>query len=544
MPVESTTQAPIHRRAVVADFAFLSLLLVAWYIYVGPIVIRDRMVGSDVFRDVGSAMNILHGEFLTDPAYVGETIWYPPLGAALAAVTSRLFDVPPEDYFRWSPLFLNWLIPVGLYVVVRITWNRRAAVVSTVALLLAMPWWQVEVAHGQSAIHAVVGGWVSLLLYAQAERRRSYGWAVACGAWQGLSFWHHPFVPAVLAAAFVLQADWTARRSGEKDEPAVRQVQKQLIGRNAIVAGVTLLIAAPILFLILRGPVLNPDPREYIAGELATVRFAILGGNPWLWGMGLAGVVACARSVDRGPRLLLCCLLLTVVGQVPGYLRLYSGEWAKSVPILVPHEFQRLFQLGWAMAIGIGVDSIIDWITARVAGHRKQATAASGLTIAACLLTGIWWVGDVPENLRRYLVPIGDPPGWVEAGDWVRRHAELNDVFACEPDLALRWLNAKTGRKAWIVPPGHSNPRVDWWERARVLRLMGEAPTAEALWRLAQKHDIQYLVPSPNWNPVPLRNYSNKSEETARYFRVAYQGSGAMPIYEVLPKPEGRQSDP
>lgn len=533
---ESTTQKPSSRGAVVPDLVFVALLLVAWYVYVGPIVLRERMLGGDVFRDVGSAMSMLHGEFFSDPAYVGETIWYPPLGAALAAATSLLFHVPPEEYFRLSPLFLNLLIPVGLYIVTRLTWNRRAAMVSTVALLLAMPWWQVEVAHGQSAIHAVVWGWVSLLLYAQAERRRSYVWAMLCGVWQGLSFWHHPFVPAVLTIAFVLQADWAARRVGEQGRLTDRITRKHLIGRNVMVVGITLLIAAPILYLILHGPVLNSDPREYLAEEFGTVRFALLGGNPWLWGMGLVGVVACVRRADLGSRLLICGLLVTLVGQIPGYLRMYGGEWAKSVPMIVPHEFQRLFQLGWAMAIGVGVDRAVVWLTDRVTDRRRRPLAAGGLTIAACLLTGVWWVGEVPENLRRYLKPTDDSPGRVEASEWVCQHTDINDVFACEPDLTFRWLNAKTGRKAWIMPPGHSNPRVDWWERARVLRLMREAPTAESLWRLAREHGIQYLVPSPNWNPAALRDFSPDSAETARYVHLAVGKPGGMQIFEVLPR--------
>lgn len=544
MQEESTTQTPIRRRAVVADLIFLAPLLVAWCVYVGPIVTRDRMLGSDVFRDVGSAVNILHGVFFADPAYVGETIWYPPLGAAFAAAMSRLFHVPPEDYFRWSPLFLNWLIPVGLYFVTRVTWNRRAAMVSTVALLLAMPWWQVEVAHGQAAIHAVVWGWISLLFYTQAERRRSYAWAVGCGVWQGLSFWHHPLVPTVLTVAFVLQADWAARRSSEQDGPADRRPRKHLIGRNALVVGVTFLIAAPILYLILHGPVLNDDPREYLADELGTVRFALLRGNPWLWGMGLVGVVACVRRADLGSRLLVCCLFVTLLGQAPGYLRMYGGEWAKWVPMIVPHEFQRLFQLGWAIAVGVGVDRVIVWVTTHVTVDRTRPLAAGGLTIAACLLTGVWWVGDIPENLRRYLKPINVSSQQVEASEWVRRHTDLNDVFACEPDLAFRWLNAKTGRKAWIMPPGHSNPRVDWWERARVLRLMGEAPTAESLWLLAREHGIKYLVPSPNWNPAALRDYAPDSAEPAPYFSLADGGPRAIPIFEVLPGRGPRQSEP
>lgn len=566
MHEEPALQPAKRRRAVAVDLAFVALLLVAWYGYVGPIVLRDRMFGYDIFRDVGSAVNILHGRVFADPAYVGETIWYPPLGAAIAAGVSRVFEIPPEDYFRWSQLVFNWLIPAGLYLVTSLAWGQRAAIVGTVALLLAMPWWQVEVAHGQAAIHAVVWGWVGLLLYAQAERRRSYAWAVACGAWQGVSFWHHPFVPTVLAIGFVLQADWAARR-GAGDEgsdesgvgrgrypsaagrlpalpvPDASNLRRSFYGRTAVVIGVTAVIAAPILYLIMHGPALNRDPREFLADELGTVRFALMRGNPWVWGMGLIGLVICAKRADLGSRLLVCCLAVTLAGQIPGYLRLYGGEWGKSVPMIVPHEFQRLFQLGWAIAVGVGVDRSIGLVTSRVTDARRRAPTAVGLTIVACLLTGVWWIGDVPDNLRRYLKPLNYPPQWVEATRWVRENTELDEVFACEPDLSFRWLNAKTGRKVWIMPPGHSNPRVDWIERAAVMRRMRDAATPERLWRLADDEGIRYLVPSPNWDPVALRGYSPDAE-AARYFRPAHGGPGVVPIFEVRARPEGEPSSP
>lgn len=513
--------------------AFLLLALVAVWIWLVLPIVTEGLRGYDIFRDIGSAVNVQHGRYIGDPAYPNETFWYPPLSPILVAGISALLDAKAADCYRWSQLLVNGWIPIGLFLIVRIQWGRRAAIFTTVALLLAMPWWQTEIAHGQPSIHAVIWGMAAVLMYEQQERRASMTWAVACGVLQGVSFWHHPFVPAALAGAFLVQGMWAARRNATQDD--ARAPMRASLWRHGVMLLVIVLISAPLLVQILRGPTLNPVPRAYLAHELQTVEYALMHGNPWLWAAGFAGVFCCLLRRDRGGRLLIAFLVITLAAQIPGYVRIYWGELAGDVPPLLPHEFQRLFQLGWAIAIGIGIDGALRALGKRVAWIEATPAARIGLTLAACLLTGAWYVRDVPANLRRYLMKASYPSQADGAAEWIREHTDIDDVFACEPDLAFRWLNPETGRKVLIMPDGHSNPRVDWNARAEVLAALEQAPTADAFREIALRHGVRYFIPSSRWNPRVATDPELRAAGLGKTFELAHPGGGIVPIYRIMP---------
>lgn len=515
----------------IADISFLSLLILFWIVYVGPIVIVEQRHGYDIFRDVGTAVNMQNGRLFADPAYKGESLWYPPLSPLIAAGFSRIAGITPLDYYRLSQLFFNWLIPAGFFFLMRLKWGLRAAILGTVAMLFAMPWWQAEVHQGQPSIHSIVLGFVALLLYAYQHKRQSTFWALVCGLFQGICFWHHPFVPALLASGFVLQTLWWCIQQRHKGGLASE------VRRNILIILVTLLTAFPILYQLLRGPVLNHAGREYIAGEIQTVRFALMHGNPWLWVTGLVGFVYCIRKADFGGRLTVSLLTISLLGQIPGYLRLYGGEWASEIPILVPHEFQRLFQLGWASAIGVGIDLILRFLAERVKFLKEHPYSVTALALGACVITGGWGLVKAKKNYREYVHIFPHPAVLQEAGKWIIENTDINDVFACEPQLAFCWLNAETGRKVWLVPAGHSNPRVDWQQRAEVLVEMGNAPNGEVFRQLARKNGIKYFVPSSNWFPRIIGDPKIYSKSLPTYIEQVYKSYDGLAIYKTVEDP-------
>jgi hypothetical protein len=521
------------RAAALSDLAFLAALGSFWAIYVTPIVTVERLRGGDIFRDVASAVNIQHGQVFSDPAYVGQTIWYPPLSPALMAGVSAVFDITPADAYRWSQLLFNWLIPAGMYGIVSRQWNRRAAWVAVVALLLAMPWWQSEVVQGQPSVHAVVWGWVAMWLYAQQRHRRSWGWTVAGGVFQGIAFWHHPLIPAVLTLTCVLHSCW--EWSAARVPPDERAVVNAALRRDLAMVGLTLACAAPILYLMLHGPVYNRAPRTFLAPELRTAAFALLHGNPWIWIMGLVGVVVSVRRDEWASRWLLLVLAVCLLGQLPAYLRLAGCPGATHVPVIVPHEFQWTFQLAWAVCVGVGADHGLRYLTARWKLGRWQAPATAGLTALAVALTGVWQMPQVHRNLRRFVHRYAT--NFPEATAWIREHTHINDVFACESQRAFAWLGPDTGRKVWISEAGHSNPRVDWETRRQVLSELAEAPTPEAFARLAQRCGIKYCIPSTGWMPRILADSALREVAVPRYLRSAYQDR-KLAILEVVSGPD------
>lgn len=516
---------------VMPDIACVALLLVFWVVYVGPVVVGEQRHGYDAFRDVGSAVNMQKGLFLVDPAYRGQDLWYPPLSPLIVAGTSLVLRVAPIDCYRWSGLLLNWLIPAGLFWTMRLQWGRRAAICGTVALLLAMPWWQREVHQGQASIHSAILGWGALALYAQQRKRRSSVWALACGVFQGICFWHHPIVPALLGASFLLQSLWEVLRAGKSGWLCGE------VRRSLLTAAATLVVASPILYQMLHGPVLNHAGREYVAGELQSVEFALVQGNAWVWVMGLVGVRSCVRRGDWGGRVLVSYLAVALLGQAPGYLRLYGGEWAMRIPVVVPHEFQRFFQLGWAVAVGVGIDVALAGLATKFVRGRRFLLGLAALV--ACVITGGRGLAEAKDNYRQYLHRFPEDPVLREAGRWILENTNIEDVFACDPQLALTWLNAETGRRVWVMPEGHSNPRVDWHERAAVLAEMGSTSSPERFWQLAHAHGIDYIVPSPGWLPNVVADPNLYGQAVPAFLRQVYGGARTTAIFRVAAIPAG-----
>jgi hypothetical protein len=309
--------------------------------------------------------------------------------------------------------------------------------------------------------------------------------------------------------------------------------------RNALILGLTVLLAAPMLYLMLRGPVLNTTPREFIAGELRTVEFALMRLNGWIWLTGLIGVVLCIKRDDLASRLVVCVLGICAVGQLAAYPRILGWPWAAGLPLVVPHEFQWTFQLAWAVGVGIGIDGLIGSVLRwrPFAPHRGRL--ALPVLLLALLLTGAWGLPDVKGNLRRFVHVYGQNfPG---ATAWIRGNTDIDDVFVCEPIWAFAWLNAQTGRKVWLTEPGHSNPRVDWRERRRVLDEMAAAPTPEAFWRLVREHDIDYCIPSPGWMPRVLADPALRGELIPAYLELVFGGGpDQAAILRVRAEPRDR----
>ncbi len=546
-PPASATLPARSARAWLPDAACLAVLLAGWLAYVGPLVVRDRLRGYDICRDIASVVNIQHGQVFSDPAYVGETIWYPPLNPILMAAITGVSGISGADGYRWSQLVFNWLLPAGLFLVTRLAWGRRAAVGATVAMLLAMPWWQREVAHGQPSIHAIVWGWLALLLYARAARAPRPGWIVACGVFQGLSFWHHPFVPATLLGAFALQGLWAARpRPGSSAAPPgprpPQGAPRAVLVRNALLFGLTLAVAAPILYLAMHGPVRNTAPREYLAAELLQPEVALLHADRvpwalWLWSVGVVGLITAVRRRDLPGRLLACILIVSLLGQAPGYARIVLGSTGERLPIIVPHEFQRIWQLAWAVCIGVGIDALVRYAGGRIAALRRSRAAVSGVTVAALLATGLPGWSAVPGNLRKYLMQADMPAGYEQMASWIRRSTGLNDVFACAPDVAFGFIGPETGRKAWITNVAHSNPRVDWEARANVMLALESAATPAEFTQIAQQHGIKYFMPSRSWMPQVLRDPALRATAMPDYFVCVQNPPNADPLFKLTARP-------
>lgn len=527
---QATPESGAPRGSYWPDAAFVVVLLAAWAWYVAPIVILEQRHGYDLLRDVASVRNILEGRWLADPTTRGETIWYPPLSPLIVAAICAAGGADPLDVYRFSGLLVNWLIPLGLFVAVRVAWGRTAAIVATVALLLAMPWWQSFVLMAAPFWHGVAWGWLTLAAYVLADERRSWKWAAACAAMQLAAFLHHPIVPLLLMAVVMLRRTallWSAWRD------ASTNTTRAAAGRDALAMLAPLAAAAPALLWIQRGPILNPLPRWYFASELRTVEFALLGAHPWLWGLGLIGLVLCIARRSRASSMVLSVLLVTTLAQLSAYGRVYGGEAFRWLPVLLPHEFQALWQLAWAICIGVAAGAGIDRLSTALAGDRARTALQLALLAACVLITGLRGYLELPQRLRRDQGVFAWPAGYAAAAKWITDNTRLDDVFLCDKQFGYLWLNARTGRKLWLAPIGHTNPRVDWRARARLFDALDAAPTAEAFHALALRCGIDYVVVSPEWVPYVLSDAGPAESVVPGFLQIVFRSGDGLVILRV-----------
>ncbi len=139
--------------------------------------------------------------------------------------------------------------------------------------------------------------------------------------------------------------------------------------------------------------------------------------------------------------------------------------------------------------------TIVGAIVKRVAAPAAGRFLASVLIAAAAALTGWQGLLAAPETYRRMPPRSVCYPPWLnDAGDWIRENTSPDDVFFLSPELAFVWLGPATARKVWLVPPGHSNPRVDWRARRDVADRLTQAETPGEFRRLAVAAGIDYCV--------------------------------------------------
>ncbi|MGB0717180.1 MAG: hypothetical protein ACPGXK_14975 [Phycisphaerae bacterium] len=506
------------------DFLILALLLIAWGFLVGPIVVDEHLHGYDIFREAGMGESIKYRSVLSDPAYPNASLWYPPLGTLSMAWIASVFGTSVEACFSWSQLLFNWLIPGGLFLVVRSAWGRRAGVFAALALLFAMPWWQCEVAHGQPSIHAVIIGFVSLAMIARAERSKKRIETAATGVFVGMTMWHHPLIPCFLMCLLTAHALWRSRTARPLYVASIIKLPSMQI------VWIAALVGAPLLWQILHGPVRNDTPRTYFAAELRTIEFALMGGHPWILLVGILGIGVAVRECRSANERLVLALILAGIFQIPAYVRDLAPNWGHWLPTIVPHEFQRLFQLAWAIAVGIGSSHLIIWLCRRISNRGMNA-----LLYAACagfiLFPGVL---HTQKNLRRFLTFDYTEERSPATVKWILQNTDPEDVFICTSELAFQWLIPSTGRRAWILPPGHSNPRVDWLARNQVFQAMRNVESGKDLRDLCLAYELDYVISSGDWVPAALHE-DNRAESVPSHFSVVATDATGIMIFEPLP---------
>ncbi len=454
---------------------------------IAPRIVRTRPLPFDTYRDVACARSILNGQgVFRDPTIAGEYGWYSPLNPWLFAGLSKLTGVDVFLLYAYSPLFINIFAPIVFYVFAFLIAGRWTAFTATL-LIPCVPWLKTHLlVMGMPSIHAVPLVLVVLVTAILFSRRRmGPGRAAVLGALMGIAILHHSLSGMIAYASVCLML--LIRLGLVRTRPA--------LVATAVAVTIPILLAAPYLLPNLLRPKLNPAPLDYVAPELASPAFTVFIPNRALcvffWSCLPIGLFALRRRFRRpGVLLLVCCLLVTAGGQLPGYIRILAVAnpavlgGLRRLPCLLPHEFQWFFQLFALVPVAYGIGACARIMLKR---HRRL------IHLALTLLLIVPGYADLRATQMRYLVlHLAPKPRYIA---WIEQHTPKDAVIvSSHPWLDYREVQPFTARRILHHYPAHMNFNVDVAKRGeRQARLLYHADRAEAE-RIVAEFGLHYLV--------------------------------------------------
>ena len=544
--------SPQHRcRGWRVDAAIILALAAAWLGFVGAVTGGKRTIYYDTFRDMAWAENIRAGRVWADPALPDQPYWYAPgnplLMAGVAIVTGR----PVVDVYAYSAFWCNALLPILLYLLVRVVWDRTTAIVALPAVFLGSFWWLTHAVAGIPGIQGLALNLVGLLCWhrclatAQAAgtdqpRRPGWVWPVLTGVVLSLSAWHHPLCAIVLAGAIFLHAamDFVITGLGKQAVPWRGRIRYALPGRMLVVAAVAGALTAPLIVHMLGVQMKNPWLLRYFASELIDPDYYAHAHVPL--------VVLCASLgvwfvMRKSPCTLwiVAYLLAGLIGQAAGYLG-QSPHWY--IPYALPHEFQWHGQLALGICAAVGITGLARAIAARLTlppRSRLIVPLSAALLCVAVFGPALRELSRTDDDLLDLEPLLADTR---ELCTWIRANTGLEATFVCHREMAYQVVSGLTGRKCIVVSPGHTNPSVDLRRRLNDLDTMLRATDAEAFARLAADYGATHLL-LPIAGPEDLPEVRRRYDAWPCLEPVFVASDGTALVYRILLREPGEPAD-
>ena len=439
------------------DAAIVITIALAWWLWLyGPV--REIMpVGDDSYRDTAYVENILEGRVLEDPSMPGLSWWYAPGGPLFFAAISRVTGVAPIPLYSSSILWLNVWIPIGIFLVVRLYWDRAVGVAALLMVWLGSRWWQTHMAMPLPSVQGLVLVLLALAVW-RAAIGRGYGWSIVLGFVLATCTWHHILSGAIVSAAIGLHAlSWAI---------SVPSAGRYGPFKRALVAGgVCGVLVSPLAWHLLTTPWRN-SPHSYVAQELGCLDFAVHAATPMVIPLAVTGIVLIARRLAGAGSWVLSYLVVGLAGQGTVYLRRWLGI---PLPILLPHEFQWHGQFAVGVLAGVGLVGVSRLVVRRLQTRTLRGVAstivASLLVVAVIAPDG----GRAWERIDDYWHSGRCSPDVQATMEWIRRNSEITDVFVCRYIPAYYEVAGRTGRKLILMPEGRANFAADVQQRRRDL---------------------------------------------------------------------------
>lgn len=512
-------------------FLAMAALTVAYYaLYLAPTSLWRVELTWDAYRDIAAAQHLLAGGSpFADPNLAGLPAWYPPLRAAFAAGWIRLTGADVFAFHALLPSLLNWMFPLGFFLLARqlLEGDSQSAFWSALAAAM-MPWAVTYVfASPVTMAHAAALGMPLLAIYAPIHPRAGWRPFAAWGAAAGMLYLFHPPTAAILLATASVHAVWEGMNAGGAKTGLARA--GAMVSAAAAVGSVH--------WLPLMGqPVLNPEPMRYIAPGLRYWDLALPGGS---WRLAAPVLLIAALGLRRawrlrgrpGSRFVFALLAVSLAGQAPAYaviaIETFAPEWesyTRFLPVFLPHEFQLYAQIALCLLAGFGMQQFRVW------GRKDRRwipAAGAALFLAAWTPAAI----DFPARSRAFLQPHRLKGGWEGAVAFIRENTRVNDVI-CAPDdwTAFHIVGAQTGRKSISTYPSHMNPLADAAARRAARDRVFGGPLPESLYEARERHGLTHAL-------FTSQSIPRARAEALESFMEPVYADGAVFVFRLPPAP-------
>ena len=479
----------------------------------------------DMYRDIGFAQSMADGRFWSDPLYLGEWLWYPPLVPGLIALVSLVSGLPVHLAATQLGVYINVLAPVAFYLLCARLLGRRVGAAATLAFLFiglgGYPTWAAASYTPWLWPNNFVQGlfYLGLLALHTALTRaggRSLRYWLLTGLALGLCALGHSAPALILGAVALLAAAWRLFRPGET--PRART----LLGFGAMLA-LAFVVALPYTVSILFHYGMQvenhaPSSWTYIRLDLRMVhRFAadLIGPALLLPLVGYFGVVIAAPHRRRWARRLLLFWLGVAMAL---FAYSYLAQWLKAegvtAPMAVPSyhfhlylkALEALFIGGTLVLAGRALSMLAAWLGGVLSrrpgrgGDRRRDLFAQlgvmGLALALAYLPYTHRDDFTGEAQKARILAPG--PDMADMFSWIRKNTGPDEVFLTNDHLSLH-LISPAGRKVVAMIPFFSNPFVPWKARHRDrahlftdLTLGNEGGFQD----LAAKYELGYMLES------------------------------------------------
>lgn len=468
-------------------------LLLFWFINVWQAT-RGWIYTSvgDYQRDNAITYNILKGNFLGDPAYLGEHAWYPILTQTIYAVAHILSGISVQTLYISYP-FITSLPALLLIAFVSFKLFKRWEItfITLFLTIFSVTWtaWNFNMTEHPVVLAMGLIPLAAYLYFRASRSDRPVDWVLA-GIGIASVIYSQPIAALELCGGITVYQLWQTKNW--------RAYFAMVLTSFVLVAPYIL----PMLF-IYHLQFKNPYGVVYLEDIVAKSDFFFFGIGPLRWLNCFFLVTGLVLALIRKNKAEILFFFLFIVGLSAEAFELWKwygprfGFPAPSIlPLMVPSDWQTFNHLVAVFPMALGAWYWLSLIARRI--KTKIVFASLFVMVAFFLFYGTPLVTNFLQVLadrQAYLSyrTVYDP-NWLAISRWINKNTSINDVFLANMDISYVFISGFTGRKVVVTSETHSNTFVDQPKRQADLAAMQQTSDLAGFLSLAKSYKVSYVI--------------------------------------------------